>query len=418
MPLTDTAVRNLKPQEKPFKKTDGGGMYLHVLPTGAKYWRLAYRLDGVQRTFAIGVYPEVSLAEARERRDAAKKLVREGIDPVSHRTELAQRRQAEKLNSFEAVGREWHEAQKGRWSEKHAAKVLASLERDLFPAIGNKAVVTIKPTEVLAAVRKVEGREAYEIAHRVLQRCGAVFQFAIATGKAEINPAAGLSKALKAPVTTHHAALSEADLPEFLTRLAAYDGDVQTRLAIQLMLLTFVRTSELREAEWSEFDLDAAEWRIPAHRMKMREPLIVPLARQAIAILNELRALTGCANFVFPSRNGKRQPMSNNTVLFALYRMGYRGRATGHGFRTTASTILNERGYNADWIERQLSHSPRDRVRAAYNRAQYLNERRNMMQAWADLIDEFGCKGMKSNRLNAAEPVGSDLKPVALLSAR
>ncbi|QGZ62475.1 tyrosine-type recombinase/integrase [Paraburkholderia acidisoli] len=394
--LTDAAVRGLKAREKPYKVSDSGGMYLYVLPTGAKYWRLAYRLAGRQKTFAIGVYPEVTLAEARESRDSAKKLVKAGIDPVSHRADVDQRRLAAQQNTFEVVARQWHNTRKLKWSDNHGAKILSSMERDLFPAFGTKAVGAISRSDILAAIRKVEARGAHEIAHRVLQRCVAVFDFACAGGLVEVNPAARLSGQLTTVPVTHYKAFKESELPEFLGRLSSYDGEEQTGLAIRLLMLTFVRTGELRGATWAEIDFAAGEWRIPAERMKMREGHIVPLSTQAVSVLRRLHALTGGEGLVFPGRTKATSPISENTILFALYRMGYHGRVTGHGFRTTASTILNERGFNADHIERQLAHRPKDKVRDSYNRAQYLPERRRMMQAWADLLDGLEHKARTS----------------------
>ncbi|CAE6837421.1 tyrosine-type recombinase/integrase [Paraburkholderia aspalathi] len=388
MSLTDTAVRNLKPSEKPYKLADGGGMYLHVLPSGAKYWRLAYRLYGKQKIFAIGVYPQVSLAEARQIRDEAKKLVKQGIDPVVERKQNIWRKSEEQATTFELIAREWHTTKRSSWTESHAKKIIKSLEADIFPKLGDRSITSISAPDLLAALRVIEARGALEIAGRVLQRCNAVFRYAVATGRAAFNPAAELRGALKTPERKHHAALAHGELPEFLNKLAGYDGDPQTRLGLLLMAHTFVRTGELRAATWPEFNLELAEWRIPAERMKMREEHIVPLSRQAVALLRELKAIGGGSEFVFPSGNGRRDKhISENTLLYALYRMGYHSRATGHGFRATASTILNEMGFHSDWIERQLAHAERNKVRAAYNRAQYLSERRQMMQRWSDYLD-------------------------------
>lgn len=387
MPLTDVYVRNLKPQAKAYKKADGGGMYVFVQPDGKKYWRLAYRLHGKQKTMALGVYPQTTLGEARQKRDAAKKLLDGGVDPVRDRREASDRRQAEALNTFELVAREWHAAQLARWTPAHAKKILGSLEADVFPSIGSRPVSAVEAPELLAVLRKIENRGALEIVGRVHQRCSAVFRYAVATGRASRDPAADLRGALKAPARKHYAALSLDDLPDFLKRLGEYDGDAQTRLALRFMALTFVRTGELRGATWDEIDLDNAEWRVPASRMKMREAHLVPLSRQAVEVLRELHDLNAGQPLVFPSRNGRGKVMSENTILYALYRMGYHSRATGHGFRATASTILNEMGFSPDWIERQLAHKERNNVRAAYNRAQYLHERRGMMQVWADYLD-------------------------------
>ena len=387
MPLTDIAVRNAKPTAEPYKLTDGGGMYLHVHPNGSRYWRMAYRIAGKQKVFAIGVYPAVTLAEARQIRDDAKKLVKQGIDPVAERKRAARQDASDRANTFEMIAREWHQTKRAGWTAAHATKILGSLEADIFPTLGDRPLTAVTAPDLLEALRVIETRGALEVAGRVLQRCSAVFRYAIATGRGTYNPAADLRGALKTPEKRHYAALGHADLPDFVQKLTGYDGDLQTRLALRLLALTFVRTGELRAAQWPEFDLDGAEWRIPAERMKMREGHIVPLSRQAVDVLRQLHALNGDGLYVFPSRNGRGACISENTVLYALYRMGYHSRATGHGFRATASTILNEMGYPPDWIERQLAHAERNKVRAAYNRAQYLTERRTMMQVWADYLD-------------------------------
>ncbi|WP_321867055.1 tyrosine-type recombinase/integrase [Paraburkholderia tropica] len=387
MPLTDTAVRNAKPAAEPYKLTDGGGMFLHVHPNGSRYWRMAYRIAGKQKLFAIGVYPDVSLADARQIREEAKKLVKGGIDPVAERRRAAKQNADDRANTFETIAREWHQTKRASWTASHAAKILGSLEADIFPTLGARSLIAISAPELLEALRTIEKRGALEVAGRVLQRCSAIFRYAIATGRGTGNPAADLRGALKTPEKRHYAALGHTDLPEFMQKLSAYDGDLQTRLALWLLAITFVRTGELRAARWTEFDLDGAEWRIPAERMKMREPHIVPLSRQAVDTLRKLEVISGDGDYVFPSRNGRGACISENTVLYALYRMGYHSRATGHGFRATASTILNEMGFQPDWIERQLAHAERNKVRAAYNRAQYLSERRDMMQVWADYLE-------------------------------
>ncbi|WP_104657000.1 tyrosine-type recombinase/integrase [Ralstonia insidiosa] len=387
MPLTDAAIRNAKPTAQPYKLSDGGGMYLHVHPNGSRYWRMAYRIGGKQKVFAIGVYPAVTLAEARQIRDDAKKLVKQGVDPVAERKRAVKLAADERGNTFEAIAREWHQTKLASWTASHATKILGSLEADIFPTLGDSPLTSVTAPRLLDALRMIEKRGALEVAGRVLQRCSAVFRYAIATGRGTYNPATDLRGALKTPEKRHYAALGHADLPEFMQKLASYDGDLQTRLAMQLLALTFVRTGELRAAQWTEFDLEGAEWRIPAERMKMRESHIVPLSQQAVDILHRLRAINDDGAYVFPSRNGRGDCISENTLLYALYRMGYHSRATGHGFRATASTILNEMGFPADWIERQLAHAERNKVRAAYNRAQYLSERRGMMQVWADYLD-------------------------------
>jgi integrase len=406
MRLRDVTLRTAKGSDKPYKLSDGGGLYALIQPNGSRYWRLAYRYQGKQKLLALGVYPDVSLADARERRDAARKLLAAGTDPSEARKEDRRRAKLNAENSFEALAREWHENRKAGWTERYAGHVLDRLEADIFPAIGARPITALTAPELLDALRKVERRGALDIASRLLQTCGAICRYAIVTGRAAYNPAADLKGALKAPERKrHHAALAHDELPEFLKKLAQYDGDAQTRRALQLLNLTFVRTGELRGAFWSEFDLDAAEWRIPAERMKMRQEHIVPLSEQAVAILREQHQESGRHQFVFPSRKSGPVCMSENTMLYALYRMGYHSRATGHGFRATASTILNEMGFHPDWIERQLAHGERNLVRAAYNRAQYLTERRRMMQHWADYLDSLA-KGGKIIRGVFAKAAG------------
>lgn len=387
MPLTDTAIRNAKARETPYKLADGEGMYLFVQTNGQKYWRLAYRIDGKQKTLALGIYGQVTLAEARAHRLDAKKLIKAGIDPVAHRRDTASQKRADSKNTFEAIAREWHETKKNGWDANHAVKILSSLQANVFPLLGARPIASIGAPDLLTVIRKVEARGALDMAARILQRCNKVFRYAIQTGRAAYNPAADLSGALKVPEQKHHAALGQTELPVFLRAISEYQGDIQTRLGLRLMALTFVRTGELRGARWAEIDFDAAEWRIPGERMKMREAHIVPLSRQALEVLRELKALTGSGLLVFPSAKGDGKTMSGNTLLYALYRLGYHGRATGHGFRTTASTILNEFSFNSDWIEMQLAHVEPNKVRGAYNQAKYLGERRRMMQFWADHLD-------------------------------
>jgi integrase len=388
--LTDVTIRKTKAAERAFKLFDGSGLYLLVTRQGSKYWRFKYQHAGKEKLLAIGVYPEVTLAEARAARDAAKRALKEGQDPVAHRKMQRQAAELAHATTFELVAREWWDKERGRWKPAHAARVLNSLENDIFPELGARPISQITAPELLAALRKVEKREALETAQRVLQRCGSVFRYGIATGRCTGNPAADLRGALKSPVRENFAALSEADLPEFQKRLAAYDGRHETKLAIRILMRTFVRTVELRGAEWTELDEEKAEWRIPAARMKAGVEHIVPLSRQVLKDLAELRLLTGqgTARYLFPHRSKLTHCMSENTILYTLYRLGYHSQATGHGFRTTASTALNESGlFNSDAIERQLAHGERDKVRAAYNKAEYLPERRRMMQWWSDRLD-------------------------------
>ena len=387
MSLTDAAVRTAKPKDKPYKLTDGDGMFLYVHPSGSKYWRLKYRFAGKEKLLALGVYPEVSLGDARERRAQARKALAAGNDPGEVKKEAKRLASIKSENTFEAVAREWHEQQKHKWVPHYSTCVLNRLETYIFTKIGNRPIADIGAQELLIPLRVVEKSGALDLAQRIMQSCGQIFMYAIATGRAERNPVPDLRGALKTPVKTHLAHLKADDLPDYLQKLEAYDGAPETKMALKMLLLTFARTTELRAAEWTEINLDKAEWRIPAERMKMRDPHIVPLSNQAVAVLRDLQKRTGKRQYLFPNQQKPDKFMSENTMLYALYRMGYHSRTTGHGFRSTASTILNENGFLPDVIERQLAHCERNKVRAAYNHAQHLPERRKMMQWWADYLD-------------------------------
>ena len=385
--LTDAAVRGAKPREKAYKMADGEGMYLHVAPNGAKYWRLKYRVEGKERVHAIGIYPTVSLLAARKARDAIKDQIRAGLDPSHEKRRVKLEAGLRRTNSFEAIAREWHDAKCQTWKSSYADGVIALIEKELLPALGARPIVEITPPELLAVLRKIEARGAFEMSKKSMQLAGQVFRFGVATGRCERDPTPDLKGALKTRKVKHMARVTEAELPELMRKIAAYDGEFQTRLALQFLALTFVRTGEMRFAEWSEIDEAKAEWRIPAERMKMPSPHIVPLSTQALELIRQLREINGRWRWVLPSQSNTQKPISENTVLFALYRMGYHSRMTGHGFRGLASTILNENGFEPDWIERQLAHTERNDVRAAYNHAQYLSERRRMMQWWGDYLD-------------------------------
>ena len=389
MSLKDTHVRNAKPQPKIYRLFDGGGLYLEITPAGGKYWRYKYHYLGKEKRLALGTYPELSLAVARERHLQARKLLSDGKDPSQAKKEAKHQATLNSQQSFEVVTREWHQNRLNSWTPTHAKKIMKSFEADVFPTLGVRPVADITASELLATIRKVEKRGALETAHRVLQNCGQVFTFAIVTQRAERNPATDLRGALKPVQKQNNPSLKEDELPEYLHKLDGYDGHEQTKLALKFLLLTFVRTGELRGARWEEFNFDKAEWRIPAERMKMRDPHLVPLSKQALALLARLKAFNGQWNFVFPNQHKPSGCMSENTILYALYRMGYHSRATGHGFRSTASTILNEHGFQPDVIERQLAHCERNQVRAAYNHAQHLPARREMMQWWADHLDKL-----------------------------
>lgn len=389
MPLTDTAVRSAKPKEKIYRLKDGDGLFLQIMPGGGRYWRLRYFFLGKEKTLALGTYPEVSLADARDKRHEARKLLANDIDPGAKKKEDRQQAILRAENTFRVVAEEWHEANLAKWTEAHAAKILRRLELHIFPAFGQRAITEIKPRELLDALRKIEKRGTTEISHRILQTCTAVFRYAIVTGRADYNPAADLKGALRAHKATHYPALQTRDIPEFLRRLEEVDTTPLNKLAIRLLLLTFVRQGELRQAQWKDVHFEASEWRLPPETTKMRDEHIVPLSRQAVEVLQAIHELSGYSPYLFPSQNRQKYPiMSENTINGILKKkMGYKDKMVGHGFRALASTTLNEKGFSPDVIERQLAHAERNKVRAAYNRAQYLPERRKMMQWWADYLD-------------------------------
>jgi len=415
MALTDIKARNARAQDRPYKLFDADGMYLLVQPNGAKYWRLKYRHAGKEKVLALGVFPEISLKKARDRRANARLAIADRLDPAAARKSEKLLANLRAGNTFEMVAREWWEAKRHGWSATYQAAVMSRLEMDLFPKLGALPITDIEAPALLEVIRGIEQRGALELAKKAFGAAGQVFRYAIATARAKSDPSRDLRGAPKTRDVQHYARLTEADLPEFLEKLEAYDGNLLTRLAIRLLMLTFVRTGELRGARWTEFDLSKREWRIPAERMKMGVQHIVPLSKQAVAVLEEIKTLSGTREHVFPNEHHPQKCMSENTILFGLYRMGYRGRATGHGFRATASTILNEQGWNRDAIERQLAHSEKDDVRAAYNHAEYLPERRRMMQHWADYLDSRR-PGAKVLRLAASrtEPLRSPLDRVAV----
>lgn len=403
MPLAVTAIRNAKPAAKPVKMFDGGGLYLLVQPTGGKLWRLKYRVGGKEKLLSLGAYPAIGLQDARIRRDQAREQLAKGIDPGQLRKEAKRATEVAAANSFEFVARAWWAQWSPTRSAKHADQVIRRLEADVFPELGAVPVSAITAPMLLAVSLKIEKRGAVDIAKRAYQTCGQVLRYAVAHGLAERNPATDVKPgdALRPARKEHYARLDAKDVPELLRRIDAYDGSIYTRLALRLIALTFVRTSELIGARWAEFDLDAAEWRIPAERMKMKTPHMVPLSKQALAVLTELHDLRMGRELLFPGERDHGKPMSNNTILFALYRMGYHSRMTGHGFRGIASTILHEQGHRHDLIELQLAHQERNAVSAAYNHATYLPQRRKLMQAWADHLDALR-KGAKLLPFKAA----------------
>ena len=390
-PLTELQVLKAKPADQPYRLADGKGLYLQVMPNGSRYWRMKYRFDGKEKVASFGVYPEISLADARKACLSARQHLTAGTDPSAQKKEIKRARALEAASSFEMVAREWFESQKDGWTEVYANKVINSLEVDVFPRIGNKPIADVEAPRMLEILRAIEARGVRETAKRVLQRSRAVFQYGIMTGRCSRNPAADIDAETvlkKGPGVQHMARVKPMEIPQLMRDIAAYPGDRVTQLALRFMALTFVRTTEMINAEWTEFDEKAAEWRVPAERMKMRDPHIVPLSRQALDVLSDLRKLNGGERHVFYSVQG-RGPISNNTMLYALYRMGYKSRMTGHGFRGLAATVLRELGYSRDVVDRQLAHAERNQVTAAYVHAEFLPERRKMMQHWADHLEQL-----------------------------
>ena len=392
MPITHVAIVNAKPREKPYRLFDGRGLYLEVSPSGGRWWRFKYRFNGKEKRLSLGVYPDVSLKEAREHLGEVRRKLKDGIDPSEERKSKAATSEAPPAgDTFETVAREWFAKHSPAWAPGHGDKIIRRLELNIFPWLGAKRIADIKPLELLGVVQRIEQRGANETAHRALQNCGRVFRYAVATGRAERDISRDLLGALASVVERHHASIVEPKAVGALLRaIDGYEGSLVVRCALRLAPLVFVRPGELRMAEWDEFNLDAGEWRIPAARMKMRAPHFVPLSTQAVEILRELHPLTGKQRFVFPGERDRDRPMSNNTVNAALRRLGYSSeQMTGHGFRSMASTLLNEQGWHPDAIERQLAHQEQNEIRAAYNYAKHLPERRKMMQAWSDYLDRL-----------------------------
>lgn len=391
MPLNDTYIRSLKPDLKPRKYFDGGGLFLFIPTSGSKLWRMAYRFNGKSKLLSFGEYPTVSLREARARREEAKQLIAKDIDPSEHKREVRQAKIDAERNSFENIAREWHKTRMVDFSEKHQGTVMYRLETYIFPAIGKVGITKLETQDIMAVVKPLEQKGNYETSRRLLQIISQVFRYAVITGKAKHNIAADMRGALRPRKVTHRAALVEPEkVGQLLRDIDDYEGYFPLVCALKLAPLVFTRPTELRAAQWKEFDLEAAEWRIPAERMKMRQQHIVPLSEQALAILRDLHAFTGGGKYLFPSTRTETRPIAGATMLNALRRMGYQKHEMSvHGFRSIASTLLNELGFNRDWIERQLAHGERDEVRAAYNYAEYLPERRKMMQVWATYLDKL-----------------------------
>ncbi len=392
MPLTDAAIRNAKPADKAKKMFDGGGLYLEVAPSGGKWWRLKYRFNRKEKRLSLGVYPNVSLKDARERRDEARKLLANDIDPSEHRKATKSAKEERQSNSFEVVAREWFAKHSPNWSANHGDRIIRRLERDIFPWIGSNPIANLTAPQLLEVIRRIEQRGALETAHRALGNCGQVLRYAIATGRAERDPSGDLRGALPPVKGTHFAAVTEPKkVAEMLRAMDGYEGTLIVRCALRFAPLVFVRPGELRHAEWSDIDLDAAEWRYTVSKTDTHH--IVPLCTQAIEILQTLHPLTGRGRYVFPSaRNPKGdRPMSDNAILSAMRRMGIdKDEMSGHGFRAMARTILDEvLGFRPDYIEHQLAHAVRDPNGRAYNRTAHLPERRKMMQEWADYLDKL-----------------------------
>jgi integrase len=390
MPLTDTEVRKAKAQDEAYRLSDGGSLYLWVTPAGGKLWRWAYKHESKEKLMSFGKYPDVSLVLARERHAEARKLLATGLDPMAQRKAAKAAEKAAIENSFQSITSLWLEHWQDGKSPRHVEYIKRRMEADILPCLGARPIAEIEAPELVEMAKIIEQRGARDIAKRALETVGQVFRYSIAHGYSKRNPSSEIrpSDILKSTRKVNYARVDARELPALLRTIEVYQGTHVTRLAMKLMALTFVRTSELIGAKWSEFDLEAARWNIPAERMKMRTPHFVPLARQALDVLDTLRTLTGQSEWLFPGDRSASKPMSNNTILKALERMGYKGRMTGHGFRGLASTILHEQGYNHDHIELQLAHAPRNEVSAAYNHALYLESRARMMQDWADYLEQ------------------------------
>ncbi len=407
MALTDATIRSTKPGAMPEKLTDGAGLYLEVRPSGAKLWRYRYRIAGKENLFAVGEYVapvareseskadarkaggQYTLAEARAERDRCRQLIKQGIHPAHNRQARRIAQVTENANTFQTIAKEWIEQRRSKWSGYYLKQVENTLKVDAYPYIGTLPMRSIGAAHLLEIIKRAEKRGAETVAILLRQWMSAIFRYAVSTLRADFDPAAALKGAIHRPKVQHAKPLTRKQIPDFLKALETYGGYRTTAIAMRLLMLTFVRTVELRGAEWTEFDLDGAEWRIPAERMKMREPHTVPLSSQAVELLRELHTLTGGQKLLFPNYRRPKTCMTGTTLNRAIERMGYGGKFSGHGFRATASTMLNELGYRSDLIERQLAHAERSKVRASYNQAEYMPERIAMMQAWADLIDQM-----------------------------
>jgi integrase len=407
--LTDTAIRKFKPSSAPVKLTDGLGLYMHVAPTGSRWWRYAYRFNGKQKLMALGSYPDVSLEQARKRHLEARKLLADGKDPMTERKAEKEAQDVEG-STFEDVFKLWFQKWRVDKEERHVRQTERRVNTDVIPAFGLKPVDEVTASDIRAMMMAIyNGRGARDIAKRNHETTGQVFRFAVANGIAKRNPAADFKPddVLPTVKSENFARVDAKELPALLAKMDAYVGTAVTKLAMWLLAYTWVRTSELIEAEWPEFDIENARWDIPAERMKMDTPHIVPLSRQAVEVVKALKLITGSGNLVFPGDINKKKPMSNNTILKALERMGYKGVMTGHGFRGLASTILHEQDFGEEYIEMQLAHMKRDKVAAAYNHAKYLKQRTKMMQWWGDYIEQQRRKAAALGVLTTARTLHS-----------
>ena len=391
MPLTDTRIRTLKYTGKPAKYADGGGLHLYVSSSGKKLWRMTYYYEKKEKVLSFGEYPVISLENARAKRLDTKQLLAQGIDPGAQKKAIKEAQRSEVNDTFQTIAKEWHETRTSDFTEKHRGTVMYRMEKYIFPFIGGEHIARMEAPDILAVVKPLEHKGQNETARRILQIISQVYRYAVVTGRAKRNPATDLHGALRPRKVVHRAAITEpAKVAQLLRNCDSYEGYFPIICALRLAPLVFVRPTELRAAEWSEFNFESKEWRIPAQRMKMKQMHIVPLAKEAMAILEELHAYSGSGKYLFPSIRTETRPLSDATLLNALRRMGYaKDEMCTHGFRSIASTLLNELGYNRDWIERQLAHGERNDVRAAYNYAEYLPERRRMMEEWAEYLEKL-----------------------------
>ncbi|MFV8867341.1 tyrosine-type recombinase/integrase [Serratia fonticola] len=387
MLLTDVQIRRSKPQDKPYTLNDGNGLSLLIDPSGTKGWRFRYRFAGKAKMISFGVYGDVSLAEARKKRDEARHQLANNINPSDARRAEKIALTHSNINTFEAIAREWHGSKLPTWSTNYANDVIRGFENNIFPYIGKRPIDQIAPLELLTVLQKIEKRGALELTGKIRRLCGEVFRYAVVTGRTRYNPAPDLASALNKPKSRHYPFLTESELPEFMQALSNYQGSMLTKYATQLLILTGVRTIELRGAEWSEFDFDNTVWEVPKERMKKRRSHLVPLPTQTLEILAKLKVLTGRYNLLFPGRNDARKPMSEASINKVIKMLGYHGRATGHGFRHTMSTILHEHGFESAWIEMQLAHVDKNSIRGTYNHAQYLEGRREMLQWYSNHLN-------------------------------